>query len=193
MEIDYILGNLPRLETERLILRKMTLADAQDMFEYASDPEATKYTLWDFHKSIEDSVQYIKSVIQKYENKEVSDWGVILKENNKVIGTCAYLWWRTEHNRAEIGYVLSRKYWGKGLMTEAVKEAIKFGFEQMQLNRIEGRCFLENLASQRVLEKVGMTFEGILREQLLVKGVYRNLRLYSLLRKEFNGENKWTI
>lgn len=186
MGIEYIFRSLPKLETERLILRKMTLDDAQDMFEYASDPEETKYTLWDYHKSIEDSVNFLKSAIQRYENMEVSEWGVVYKENNKFIGTCGYGWWRPAHNRAEIGYALSRKYWDRGLMTEAVKEAIKFGFEQMQLNRIEGTCFVENFASQRVLEKVGMTFEGILREQLLVKGIYRNLRLYSILRKEYD-------
>lgn len=188
MEIQDIFGNLPQLETKRLILRKMTLADAQDIFEYASDPEETKYAEWHYHKSIEDSISFLKSVIQKYENKEVSEWGIILKENNKFIGTCAYLWWQPAHNRAEIGYALSRKYWGKGLMTEAIKEVIKFGFEQMQLNRIEGRCIVENFASQRVLEKVGMKFEGILREQLLVKGVYRNIKLYSILRKEYEGK-----
>jgi ribosomal-protein-alanine N-acetyltransferase len=190
MEIKEIFSNLPQLETKRLILRKMTLADAQGIFEYASDPELTKYTEWDYHKSIEDSVNFLKSVIQKYENQEISEWGVILKEYNKFIGTCAYLWWQPAHNRTEIGYTLSRKYWGRGLMTEAVKEVMKFGFEQMELNRIEGRCFVENTASQRVLEKVGMKFEGILRAQLLVKGVYRNVKLYSILRKEYEGKRE---
>ena len=185
MEIKDIFGNLPQLETERLILRKMTLDDAKNMFEYAADPEVTKYTLWDNHKSIEDSLGFLKMVIQKYENKEVSEWGVVYKENNKFIGTCGYGWWRPVHNRAEIGYAISRKYWGKGLTTEAVKEVIKFGFEKMQLNRIEGTCFVGNIASQRVLEKVGMTFEGIIREQLLGKGKYRDLRMYSILRKEY--------
>ncbi len=189
MEIEDIFGNLPHLETERLILRKMTLDDAKDMFEYASDPEVVKYTLWDNHKSVEDSREFLKMAIRKYDNHEVSEWGVVFKENNKFIGTCGYAWWRPVHNRAEIGYAISRKYWGKGLMTEAVKEVIKFGFDKMQLNRIEGTCFVGNIGSQRVLEKVRMTFEGILREQLLVKGIYRNLRLYSLLRREYYKGN----
>ena len=190
MKIEEIFADLPRLETKCLILRKMTLDDAQDMFEYGADPEVTKYTLWDNHKSIEDSREFLKMAIRKYENNEVSEWGVVYKENNKFIGTCGYGWWRPVHNRAEIGYAISRKYWGKGLTTEAVKEVIKFGFDKMQLNRIEGTCFVGNIASQRVLEKVGMTFEGIIREQLLVKGKYRDLRMYSILRKEYYTKRK---
>ena len=67
------------------------------------------------------------------------------------------------HSLAEIAYALSREYWGKGLVTEAVKEVVKHGFEKMNLNRIYARCFVENIGSQKVLEKVGMKFEGILR------------------------------
>ena len=189
MEIEDIFGNLPQLETKRLILRKMTLDDAQDLFEYASDPEETKYTLWDYHKSIEDSIDFLKTAIQKYKNQDVSEWGLVYKENNKFIGTCGYGWWRPVHNRAEIGYALARKYWNQGITTEAVNEVIKFGFEKMKLNRIEGTCLVENIASKRVLEKVGMTFEGILREQLLVKGAYQDLRIYSILRREYYGKN----
>lgn len=74
---------------------------------------------------------------------------------------------------------------GKGLVTEAVKEVIKHGFEKMNLNRIYARCFVENIGSQKVLEKVGMKFEGILREQLFIKGAFRDMKIYSILRKEY--------
>ncbi len=185
MKIKEIFGNLPQLETERLILRKMTLGNASFLFEYASDPEVSRHTLWESHKSIEDSINFLKSMIQKYKNGEVSVWGLVYKENNKFIGTCGYGWWDTVHCRAEIGYALSRKYWNKGLMTEAVREVIKFGFEKMKLNRIEARCVVENIASQKVLEKAGMTYEGTLREQLFAKGSYRDLKIFSILRKEY--------
>ncbi|MBT9146045.1 MAG: putative ribosomal N-acetyltransferase YdaF [candidate division WS2 bacterium] len=172
MIIEEIFGNLTRLETKRLILRKMTLYDAQDMYEYASDPEVAKYVTWDYHRSIDDSISFLKSTIQKYDNKEVSEWGIIYKKSNKFIGTCGYLWWSLAHSRAEIAYTLSRRYWNKGLMTEAVKEVIKYGFEKMVLNRIEARCMVRNIASQRVMEKFGMKSEGIMREVLFVKLIF---------------------
>ncbi len=185
MNIEEIFNNLTTLETNRLILRKMTLDDAQDMYEYASDPEVAKFVIWDFHKSIDDSISFLKSMIQKYENKEVSEWGIIYKESNKFIGTCGYLWWNPTHASAEVGYALSRKYWDIGIMTEAIREVIKFGFEKMGLNRIEARCKLLNIASQKVMEKVDMKFEGIMREGLFAKGFYHDLKVYSILKKEF--------
>jgi ribosomal-protein-alanine N-acetyltransferase len=90
-----------------------------------------------------------------------------------------------KHSRAEIGYVIGRKYWGEGLMTEAVKEVIRFGFERMNLNRIQATCFPENIGSYRVMEKAGMKFEGTLREQMFIKGRFQDLKLYSILRKEY--------
>lgn len=188
MKIEDIFCNLPKIETHRLILRKMILEDAKDMFEYASDPEMVKYTIWDYHNSIEDSIRFLNSVIQKYEKKEVSEWGIVHKESKKLIGTCGYSCWYPVHACAEIAYALSKNYWNRGLMTEAVKEVIKFGFEKMVLNRIEARCAVKNIAPQRVLEKVGMTFEGIMREQMFAKGSYLNLRIYSILRKEYFGK-----
>ena len=185
MKIEDIFDNLPTLHTKSLILRKMTLEDAEDLFEYASDPEVTRYVTWEPHKSVNDSINFLKSALQKYENKKVSEWGIIYKENNKFIGTCGYVLWVPVHSLAEIGYALSREYWGRGLMTETVKEVIRFGFEKMNLNRVYARCFMENIGSQKVLEKAGMKFEGILREQMFVKGLFRDMKIYSVLRKEY--------
>jgi ribosomal-protein-alanine N-acetyltransferase len=89
------------------------------------------------------------------------------------------------HSRAEIGYALSRRYWGEGYMSEAVNAVIEFGFREMLLNRIMARCEVNNIASARVMEKVGMQLEGILRQHLFVKGRYWDLKIYSILREEF--------
>ncbi len=185
MKIENIFKELPTLNTKSLMLRKITLEDAQDIFEYAKDLEVTRFVTWKPHKSVDDSINFLKLVIQKYENNEPSDWGIIYKENNKFIGTCGYVSWVPVHSLAEIGYALSREYWGKGLMTEAAKEVIKYGFEKMNLNRIYARCFVKNIGSQKVLEKVGMKFEGILREQMFIKGIFRDMKIYSILRKEY--------
>ena len=188
MKIENIFKELPTLYTKSLMLRKITLEDAQDIFGYSKDPEVTRFVTWEPHKSIDDSINFLKSVIQRYENNEPSDWGIIYKENNKFIGTCGYVLWVPVHSLAEIAYALSREYWGKGLVTEAVKEVIKHGFEKMNLNRIYARCFVENIGSQKVLEKVGMKFEGILREQMFIKGTFRDMKIYSILRKEYYGQ-----
>ena len=186
MKIEDIFNDLPILYTERLILRKMRLEDAEDLFEYASDPEVAKYVIWEPHKSVEDSINFLNSVITRYDKKEVSEWGLVHRENNKFIGTCGYVLWVPAHSLAEIAYALSREYWGKGLMTEAIKEVIRFGFEKMNLNRIYARCFVENIGSYKVLEKAGMKFEGILREQMFIKGRFQDMKIYSILRREYH-------
>ncbi len=185
MDVEDIFGNLPSLETDRLILRKLTLDDANDMFEYSSEPEVTKYVPWEFHKSIEDTFTFLNMVLKKYEGKQVSDWGIVLKENNKLIGTIAFHWWSIKDASAEIGYAMSKPYWNQGIMTEAMNELIKFGFDRMNLNRIEARAQVENITSQRVMQKAGMTYEGTMREQFFTKGGYRDFMMYSMLRKEY--------
>jgi len=180
-----VFGNLPRLETDRLILRKMRLEDAQDMFEYASDPEVSRFTLWDYHKTIEDSLAFLSCVLKGYEEHQIENWGIVYKENGKFIGTCGYFFWDIEHARAEVQYALSRAYWGKGLMPEALNAVIAFGFTTMNLNRIEAKCIVDNAASERVMQKASMHFEGILHEALYAKGSYHDVKLYAILRKDW--------
>jgi len=185
MGIEDVFGDLPVLETTRLVLRKMTLDDAGDMFEYARDPEVAKYVTWDAHRTIDDTLAFLRSVHQRYREGKIASWGMEYKLHSRLIGTCGFVSWKPRHNRAEIGYALSRAYWGKGVMTEAVREVIRFGFEQMKLNRIEARCKVQNLSSERVMQKVGMRFEGILREVVFDKGEYHDLKLYSILKNEY--------
>ncbi|MCC3603264.1 MAG: GNAT family N-acetyltransferase [Microcoleus sp. PH2017_29_MFU_D_A] len=185
MKLLDILANIPTIETERLLLRKITLNDASDMFEYASNPEVSEYTMWSTHTSIEDTKYFLKSLTKMYKRKELVDWGIVHKAEKKFIGTCGYVEWSMTHSRAEIGYALSARYWREGYMSEAVNAIIEFGFREMLLNRIVGRCEVNNIASVRVMEKVGMQLEGILRQQLFVKGRYWDLKIYSILREEF--------
>jgi [ribosomal protein S5]-alanine N-acetyltransferase len=185
MKLLDILANLPTIETDRLLLRKITLNDAQDMFEYASDPQVSEYTTWSTHASIEDTKYFLKSLIKMYKRRELVDWGIEHKADRKFIGTCGYVEWSMTHSRAEIGYALSSKYWNQGYMSEAVNAIMEFGFREMVLNRIEAKCKVNNIASARVMEKLGMQLEGILRQQLFVKGRYWDLKLYSILRDDF--------
>jgi ribosomal-protein-alanine N-acetyltransferase len=185
MRIEDVFHDLPALETDRLILRKLNLEDQWDLFEYASDPELTKHTMWDYHRTIEDSMQFLQHITEQYEEDQVTNWGIMLKSNMKLIGTCGYIYWTPEHHRAEIGYALSRDYWRRGMMSEAVQEVISFGFNNMDLNRIEARCNVDNIGSERIMQKCGMTYEGIIREQLLIKGHFEDVKLYAVLKKHF--------
>jgi ribosomal-protein-alanine N-acetyltransferase len=182
-----VLKDLPTLETERLILRKMTLDDAEAIFEYASDPEVSRYVIWETHRSIEDSRAFLELVVQKYESGDEPDWGIVYKGDRRLVGACGIVSWEPDHARAEVGYALSRDYWGRGLMAEAVGAMIRFGFEKMGLNRLEARCIVENTASAKVMEKAGMTYEGTLRQRESIKGAYRDIKVYSILSSEFRG------
>ncbi len=98
----------------------------------------------------------------------------------------SYVGYAPEHARAELGYVLSREHWGKGLTPEAVRAVSRFGFGRMKLNRVEARCIAENTASARVMEKAEMAYEGTLRKREFIKGAYRDMKLYSILRREYS-------
>jgi ribosomal-protein-alanine N-acetyltransferase len=186
-EIAAVFGNLPELRTERLKLRRMTLRDAADMFAYASDPDVTRYTSWQPHRSIDDSRAQLARVLARYERGEVAGWGVEHRADARFIGTAGYMRWDVEDRCAEVGFAISRTYWGRGLMTEALRAIVDFGFERMQLNRIEAHCATENIGSYRVMEKVGMRYEGTLRERYLKDDAFVDVRHYSILRREYEA------
>lgn len=174
---------LPRLETERLVLRPVTLDDVPAVHQYCSDPDVARYTTWHPHRSLAESQAYVIAVQDQYRRDEPSPWGVEHRGERVLIGTCGFVARTPEHHRAELGYTLARPYWGQGYMTEAARAVIEYAFTNLDVNRIQAMCDAENLASARVLEKSGMRLEGILRDYLLIKGRYRNVRMYSVVRE----------
>lgn len=173
---------LPRLETERLVLRPVTFDDVPAIHQYCSDPDVARYTTWHPHQSLLETQAYVGAVQDQYDRDEPSPWGVEHRAEGVLIGTCGFVARSPEHHRAELGYTLARRYWGQGYMTEAVRAIIAFAFDHLDVNRIEAVCDAENLASARVLEKSGLAFEGILRDYLLIKGRYRNVRMYAAVK-----------
>lgn len=170
--------------TNRLLLRKISLSDAIEIYSYSCKDQVSKYTIWDTHRSINDTESYINTVIYKYQNGEPSDWGIIDLSTNKLIGTIGWVYINPTHYRAEIGYALSPTYWNKGIITEAARSVLQFGFNYLSLNRIEARCHLENVTSERVMQKIGMYFEGILRDYLWAYTQSVSVKLYSITRKD---------
>jgi ribosomal-protein-alanine N-acetyltransferase len=187
MKVKDVFGDLPVLETDRLVLRRMEAGDVEDLFAYASDPKVAQYTSWPAHRTIQDSHEFLAYVLELYEKGEVAPWGVVHRSESRLVGTCGFLDWYQDSFRAEIGYALASKYWGQGLMTEAVRAIFTFGFETMQLNRIQGRCEVENIASIRVMEKAGMRREGVLREHEFAGGRFLDIAIYAILGSEWEG------
>ncbi len=190
MEVSDIYGELPTLETERLWLRKMTPNDVDAIFSYASNEEVTKYVTWPVHRSHTDSEAFVQFVLSQYEQGKIAPWGIEHKQDKQLIGTVDFVSWQPKHQIAELGYALSHHYWGLGLMTEAANELLALGFKSMDLVRIQARCFCENIGSRRVMEKIGMSYEGTLRKGFFSKGQHYNLKLYSILKEEFLERTK---
>ena len=184
-ELLRIFSHMPQLETKRLLLRPLRVADAEDMFDYAKSPEVTRYLLWSPHRDVEYTRSYLQYLAGRYRIGMHYEWAVILKEEARMIGTCGFVSIDTVNKAAELGYVLNPRYRGLGLMPEAAARVLRFGFEELQLHRIEARYMTGNDASRRVMDKLGMHFEGIKREAMLVKGAYRDIATCAVLRPEF--------
>lgn len=166
---------LLKLETERLILRKFESKDASDLFEYCSDEETVKYVTFPRYHSMVDSIDRISDLTQKYKTHEIMCWAIELKETGKVIGSIDFVNYYDSIKCVEIGYILNNAFWNKGYITEAAACLTKYAFEQLKMVRVQAKCIAENLGSSRVMEKIGMKFEGCLR-----KSTYRNERYYDV-------------
>ncbi|OAB43769.1 GNAT family N-acetyltransferase [Paenibacillus glacialis] len=174
----------PRLETDRLILKEIEIQDASSIFRIFSNEEVMKYYGRFPMESIEEANQLIAIFNESYISDKGIRWAIILKEENRFIGTCGYHNWNRRHSRAELGYELSMEAWGKGLMNEALTEMITFGFGSMGLNRIEAVVYPENKASIGSLEKQGFKKEGLLEGYAFFRNTYQDLLMYALLKKK---------
>lgn len=179
-----VFSAIPELRTDRLVLRRMTVADCYDMYEYASDPAVTRYLTWSPHPDVEYTKDYLRYIANHYKLGDFYDWAVILEDEKKMIGTCGFTQFHFHHNAAEVGYVINPDYRGRGIADEAVRAVMKFGFETLGLHRIEAKYIMGNEASRRVMEKVGMTFEGVRRGEMLIKGDYRDIGVCAILRDD---------
>ena len=143
-----------------------------------------RHVLWDAHRSIHQTRAYIRYLLRQYRSCAPGTFVIALRETGKVIGTIGFMWVQQENRSAEVGYSLSRAYWNRGIMTEALQAVLQFGFETLNLNRIEAQHESDNPASGRVMEKAGMIHEGRLRQRVYNKGRYADVELYAILRQD---------
>ena len=178
---------IPVLETERLCLRPFTLADEPAVFALASDPEIARFVRFEAHRAPADTRAFLESAFEHYKRGDPFALAILRRPDDRLIGSCGFVSQAPERHAAEIGYWLGKAYWGKGYAVEAVRALLRYGFEQMHLERVEAKCFVENRAGQRVIEKLGMKYEGTDRSEM-IKGEYPELNLYSVVRREWPGE-----
>jgi [ribosomal protein S5]-alanine N-acetyltransferase len=183
----YDLATFPVLETERLILREITLADAQAIFRFRSDPQGQYYNDG-YITQLSQAVDLIIEMAQGYRDRTMLEWGLTLKGGDgSVIGICGYANWHHPTRQAEIGYDLLRDYWRQGLGFEALQPIIAFGFKEMNLNRIYAVPWVENIASTAILEKLGFFREGTRRDEYWKDGAFHDEANYSLLQREYRA------
>lgn len=180
----------PRLETERFLLRPIEASDTKEVFHYFSQDEVTKYYDLNTFKDIKEAKILIENWQKRYHKKEGFRWGIATKKENKIIGSCGYHNWEKEHFKAEIDFEVTPEFWRKGVMTEVLQSILRYGFEAMELNRIEALYDIENLASKKTLEKAGFVYEGVLRQSAFEKGHFCDAAICSLLKKEHVQKHK---
>lgn len=176
----YQLSYYNLVEGERILLRPMTLKDAEDMYEYASDDETVRF-VFEKHTNLEETRKNIANYFMK---EPLGKYAIELKETGKMIGTID-LRLKSGTNSAEIGYTLNKNYWKNGYITEAGKLIIALGFEKMGLERIYACYDIENPASGKVMERLGMTYEGTLRKNRIHKKRDVDDVYYSILKQDY--------
>ena len=178
-------NKFPILETDRLVLREITPEDAENIFTYLSDKEVMKYYGLAPFQSVDEALDEIAWYQSIRENNTGIRWGITLKGKGEVIGSCGFLNIVSQHFRSDIGFELSKDYWGQGIAQESIEAVIKYGFEQLNLQRIQALIEPPNEASQKLVERQGFIKEGLLRNYEFTSGKFDDLYMYSLLKEDF--------
>lgn len=178
-----------KIETARLVLRPFTEADVDAMFPLVSQKDLPKYMSWNAHTDRDETLAFVREhAIAGIASNEDATWAI---EHEGKLAGCIELGGITWHqvamrvDRAELGYWIAPPLWGKGLMTEAASAAVRWGFDTLGLHKITTRCFVENHASRRVIEKTGFRFVGRAEEDVFKDGTWHTHLLYEMTSPEW--------
>lgn len=175
----------PTIQTDRLLLRAFGPADVPSVQQLASDRSIAASTLSIPHPYKEHMARdWIRSLPEKYAAGELVNFAITHRRESHLIGAMG-LKLKMEHKRGELGYWIGKPYWNQGYGTEAAQAVIRFGFQELNLNKIYARTFKRNEASERVLQKAGLKYEGYLRQHILKWGQFEDVVAYAILRSEF--------
>jgi RimJ/RimL family protein N-acetyltransferase len=173
------------LRTDRLILREFVEDDWRAVHAFLSDPEVSRYCPFQ-PPTEEETREEIRKLIDGQRAKPPQyDFALVLRSTGTLIGLCRLTMRPDELRQGEILYLLNRRYWGQGYATEAARAVLGYGFEELGLHRVYATCRPANVASSRVMEKVGMQQEGHLRRHRWMKGTWQDSLLYAILEEEW--------
>jgi len=173
------------LSSKRLLLRTLTDEDKGSIFEIYSDEETAKYDDWIPMKKVAQAQRLIDNSNKYFNEKSLLRYGIVLKESNMLIGSCALFDFDEWNKKCSIFYQINRNYWNKGYASEAIKLLVKFAFEELHTNRIEAFITPGNDASQKVLEKNGFIREGLMREMEFYKDKFWDGIVMGMLKKDY--------
>lgn len=178
------------VQTKRLLLRKITMSDAQAMYDnWASDPEVTKYLTWPTHSNIEVTKMVIASWQDSYQNADHYQWAIVCRDTSTVIGTIAVVDLDENTEKAEVGYCIGKNWWNRGYTSEALDAVIHYLFTQVGFNRIQARHDPKNPHSGAVMRKCGMRYEGTLRQSDKNNQGVCDASYYGILRQEWANKH----
>ncbi|MEU6268041.1 GNAT family N-acetyltransferase [Saccharopolyspora shandongensis] len=175
------------IKTDRLLLRPFTTDDTADVWAYQHQRDVARYLLWEprDRDQVRDAVARMAKETGLGAEGDCLSLAVVSPELDAVVGQVELVWHSEANRQAEVGYIFNPDYQGKGLATEAAREVLRLGFEDLGLHRIIGRCNALNAASARLMERLGMRREAHFRQNTQVKGVWRDELVYAILRSEW--------
>jgi ribosomal-protein-alanine N-acetyltransferase len=179
------MSNFPIIESVRLRFIELSDNYIEQIFEYASDKEVTKYVSWKRHRTIADTLDFLNWSYEQRNNPNYYNFGLVIKESNEFIGTIGISNYLPDVKSVDFGYVLNKKYWGKGLATEAVKTLCEFGFNLDEIDSMQAYVFEENKPSCRVLKKCGFSNCGTSKYQTLSFPEERITLRYELRKSDY--------
>ena len=174
----------PVFETPRLILRRIERSDLNAIYQLQSNPRVVEHFGRPPHSRIEQSEELLHKIVDGVQNGTSIRWAITIKPSLEFIGSTGFWRWNQPHFNAEIGYELAPDYWGAGIMVEAIKPTLVFGFDTMKLHRVEANVEPNNKGSVRVLEKLGFQREALLRENWFDGKSFTSTAHYGLLQAD---------
>ncbi|MBU9714023.1 GNAT family N-acetyltransferase [Evansella tamaricis] len=177
--------DIPKIETERFVLRGIKVLDAPELFKFMSDKETMKYITPNPVKQVEAMEEFIEESMENFQQEKEIPWVIETKEMNQVIGMFRLHKLNLWHRKAEMGVVIRKEFQKRGVMTEVFRTIVPYGFEELGLNRIVGDIFAGNTGSKKLLLKFGFVQEGVLRQTDFDGKVFHDTIVFSMLRSEF--------
>lgn len=174
------------IKSKRLILRQFTINDTVYIFNnWASDENVCKYMRWPHHENIKETKMILNDWLAAYNKLSFYKWAITLKESDEPLGSIDLLIVNENDLCGDVAYCIGKKYWGQGIVTEALKAVLNFAFGDIGFNRIETYHSINNPASGRVMQKSGMTFEGLARQKYKSISGFEDCNMYAILKQDF--------